>query len=64
MTPGRFGPLPQNIRSSTKNVGTTNADLAPLCGQTFTVRALLDYADDPNSGVFTTEDTHVTVACH
>ena len=46
------------------NVGTTNADLAPWCGQTSFMRALLDYADDPNSGVFTTEDTLVMVACH
>jgi hypothetical protein len=45
------------------NVGTTNADLTPLCGATFDVVVFINYVDDPTQASGNARMTELTIAC-
>lgn len=46
------------------NVGTTNADLIPLCQQAVDLYLNIRYLDDPMSGFADVEPPRVTIACN
>jgi hypothetical protein len=45
------------------NIGTTNADLTPLCHRAVDVLVNIRYADDPMNGFTDVEPQRVNVAC-
>ncbi|HET6332531.1 MAG TPA: hypothetical protein VFG30_04930, partial [Polyangiales bacterium] len=54
----------QRLLVNLVNVGTTNADLIPLCQQAVDLTLSIRYLDDPMSGFVDSEPPRVTIACN
>jgi hypothetical protein len=54
----------QQLLVKLANVGTTNADLIPLCQQAVDLYLNIRYLDDPTSGFADVEPPRVTIACN